>query len=398
MDDALQLLSTLVAIPSVNADLSPGAPAEAPIIDWCAGWLRDRGFTVEIVGSRDGHPSLVATLAADGAHDLVMLTGHVDTVGVATYRGDPYSASVRDGRIYGRGTFDMKGGLAAILVAAARVADRSAAGDPPGVGLVVALVADEEFGSVGTEDVLRWIEDRGLNVVASVVAEPSALELTVAHRGFAWFTLELTGRAAHGSQPEHGIDAIAGASDVIAALAALQRTLDGAPTHPLLAPGTVRVATINGGVDAATVAPSCTMTLERRTLPGETAEDVRRDLESSIATALVRSPGLGWSLRTLVARAAFESRPDSVIVRAVRAAAEDRLGRPVPARGEPFWTDAGLIHGAGIDCLVFGVAGGGAHSDEEWADVESVYALTDILENMLYVYPDAHSAESRPRF
>jgi succinyl-diaminopimelate desuccinylase len=387
MDDPLQLLSALVAIPSVNADLAPGAPGEGPIIGWCAVWLRERGFSVDLVQSRDGRPSLVARLPSDTARDVVMLTGHVDTVGVATYTGDPFATSVRGGRVYGRGTFDMKGGLAAILVAAARVAERTVAGDPPGTGLVVALVADEEFGSVGTEDVLRWIGDRGLNVVAAVIAEPSALELTVAHRGFAWFTLEVTGRAAHGSQPERGVDAIAGALRVMTALTDLQSVLDGAPAHPLLEPGTVRVSTISGGVDAATVAPSCQMTLERRTMPGETAGDVRRALEDTIGSALAALPELSWSLTTLVARSAFEAHTNSAIVRAVRTAAEARLGRTVPSRGEPFWTDAGLVSEAQIDCLVFGVDGGGAHSDEEWADVDSVYALTDILEETVYTYP-----------
>jgi succinyl-diaminopimelate desuccinylase len=386
MTDPLELLTALVAIPSVNPDLVPGAPGEPAIIHWCELWLRDRGFTTEVVQRRAGRPTLMAFLPELVTRDALLLNGHVDTVGVATYRGDPFTTRERDGRMYGRGTFDMKGGVAAILTAAARVAERTRAGDPPELSIVIALVADEEFGSVGTEDALGWAHDQKLRVAGAIVVEPSGLELTVAHRGFAWYRLDLVGRAAHGSQPEQGVDAIAAAAAVMAGLGKLERALRTNPTHDLLGHGTVRVATVDGGVDAATVAPSCRLTIERRTLPGDEAHEILRQLETTIGAAVASIPDLTWKLTQLVARGAYEAHPTSPVVRAVRGAVSERLGRPVAERGEPFWTDAGLMQEAGIDCLVFGVDGGGAHADEEWVDVESVRVVTDVLENVLYTY------------
>jgi succinyl-diaminopimelate desuccinylase len=269
----------------------------------------------------------------------------------------------------------MKGSLAAMLVAAAHATRVPLAGT-----VVLTLVADEEFGSIGTEEALRWIASSGLRVHGAVVAEPSSLELTVAHRGFAWFELELIGRAAHGSQPELGIDAIAGATAVLPELERWSTALASAPAHRLLGTGTVRVATISGGVDAATVAPTCTMTIERRTLPGETMDGVEQQLRTVIHDSLVSLPELQHTVRRLVARPAFEADPESTIVRAVRTAAETERGASVAERGEPFWTDAALFAEAGIPCVVFGVDGGGAHADREWVSVDSVRTLTSILE------------------
>lgn len=310
-----------------------------------------------------------------------MLNGHLDTVGVATWTGGkgdgrgggpgarPFGGEQRDGTIIGRGAFDMKGGLAAILVAAARAGVDGLPGD-----VLVTLVADEEFGSLGTEEVLRQF-----SADAAIVAEPSSLDLILAHRGFAWFEIQLTGRAAHGSQPELGVDAIAHAGLVLHALDGLRARLDAAPAHPLLGHGSVRVAVISGGTDAATVASSCTLTVERRTLPGETPAETEAELATVLEGLAASIPALDYRLTRLVARGAFAADPDWPIVRAVAANATRVLGRPAASRGEPFWTDAGLILDAGIPCLLIGVDGGGAHAGLEWTTEASVLQLTEIL-------------------
>jgi len=371
--EPIQLLTELIAIDSVNPDLAPGAPGEPAIADFCAAWLAEHGFTVERLEATPGRPSIVGVLRGAGGGRSLMLNGHLDTVGVASYVGEPFTARVADGKVSGRGAFDMKGGLASILVAASRAAATPLAGD-----VIVALVADEEFGSLGTAEMLgRYTAD------AAIVAEPSELELTLAHRGFAWFEVVLTGRAAHGSLPEQGVDAIAGAGALLAGVDALRRRLEGMPRHPLLGHGTVRVSTISGGVDAATVAPSCTLTLERRTLPGETIDTVEAEVRALVVEAADSVPGLTATLERLVGRAAFEADPESVIVSTVTAAFAAATGAPPVVRGEPFWTDAGLIAEAGIPCLVLGVDGGGAHADEEWVTVASLETLTDVLERTI---------------
>ncbi|MCU1636576.1 MAG: Acetylornithine deacetylase [Cryobacterium sp.] len=298
-----------------------------------------------------------------------MLNGHLDTVGVTAYEGDPFNCDSRAGRIYGRGTFDMKGGVAAILVAAAKATSTPLAGD-----VLVTLVADEEFGSVGTEEVLR-----SYSADAAIVAEPSGLELTLAHRGFAWFEVRLRGQSAHGSMPEQGIDAIAHAGLVLRALDEVRTRLAASAAHPTLGRGTVRVSMISGGEDAATVASSCRLTVERRFLPGESPDAVELDLRGALEVLERTVPHFRFELTRLVAREAFEADPEWPIVRTVAGQAQRVLGHPAATRGEPFWTDAGLLHEAGIPCLVIGVDGGGAHADEEWVDAGSVLRLTEVL-------------------
>jgi succinyl-diaminopimelate desuccinylase len=367
--DPIAVLRRLIAIDSVNPDLVPGAAGERMIAAWCAHWLAERGFEVHRLEDRPGRPSIVGIARGTGGGRSLMLNGHLDTVGVGSYVGDPFSGEREDGRVFGRGAFDMKGGVAAILVAAARAAAAGLAGD-----VLVALVADEEFGSLGTEEVLRRF-----HAEAAIVAEPSELCLTLAHRGFAWFEVELSGLAAHGSQPERGVDAIAHAGLVLRALDDLRARIEAAPGHPLLGQGTVRVSMISGGTDAATVAATCTLTLERRTLPGQTPDAVEAELRAILDRLAGTTPDFAFRLTRLVARAAFEADPEWPIVRALAAQAERVLGRRPATRGEPFWTDAGLILEAGIPCLVVGVAGGGAHADTEWADEASVRQLTDML-------------------
>jgi succinyl-diaminopimelate desuccinylase len=374
--DPVALAAELIAIDSVNPSLVPGAAGERAIAAFCAAWLRERGFEVTVLEAVPGRPTVVGVSRGVGDAPAVLLNGHLDTVNASAALLNPVE---RDGRLIGRGAFDTKGGVAALMVAAARVAAAPHPGD-----LIVGLVADEEFGSLGTEELLAHLAAHQ-RVDAAIVVEPSQLELTLAHRGFAWFEIAIEGVAAHGSMPEQGVDAITHAGLILRALDELRDRLASAQAHALLAPGTVRVSTIAGGVDAATIAPACTLTLERRFLPGETPDDVEAQLRSALGDLLDDSSAgaARATLSRLVARGAFEADPESAIVRAVAASAEAVLGTPAAVRGEPFWTDAGLVAEAGIPCLVIGVAGGGAHADEEWATTASIRQLTDILEGAL---------------
>ncbi|HRQ01208.1 MAG TPA: M20/M25/M40 family metallo-hydrolase, partial [Terrimesophilobacter sp.] len=239
--DPIALTQQLIAINSISPDLDPAGPGEDAIAAWCAAWLAEHGFEVERIEETPGRPSIIATARGTGGGRSLLLNGHLDTVGIDTYDGDPFSGELRDGNIYGRGAFDMKGGVAAIMVAAARATAEPLRGD-----VILTLVADEEYNSIGTEQTLARV-----TADAAIVTEPSNLNLVLAHRGFAWFTLELEGRAAHGSMPHEGVDAIAHAGLVLRALDELRATLESAPKHPLLGYSAVRVSQIHGGVDAA---------------------------------------------------------------------------------------------------------------------------------------------------
>ncbi|GGI47558.1 acetylornithine deacetylase [Agromyces flavus] len=275
-----------------------------------------------------------------------------------------------DERVVGRGAYDMAGGLAAAMIAAA-AAPHDLAGD-----VVLAFAADEEFGSVGMEELLSALDaEQAALPDAAVVLEPTDLEVTLAHRGFAWYRVEYEGVAAHGSQPELGVDAIDRALDGLVALRELGRELRARPRHPLLGNGSVRLATIDGGTDAATVADRCTLVVERRTLPGE--PDPGPELERALAASRPAR------IEELVARPGMEADPGSPIAEAVLAAVQRESGTPAVRRGDPWWTDAGLIADADIPVVLVGPAGGGAHADEEWVTVASLRTLVAIVEDVI---------------
>lgn len=299
-----------------------------------------------------------------------MLNGHLDTVSTADYDGDPLRPEIRDGNVYGRGAFDMKGGIAAMMVAADRaVSSGSLTGD-----VIVALVADEEYSSQGTEEVLR-----SYTADAAIITEPSNLEVTLAHKGFIWFEVEIHGLAAHGSRPDLGIDAIVKTGPFLVALEKYGQELMAGPSHPQLGTGTVHASMIHGGEEPSTYPAHCHVTLERRTVPGETTEIVESQLRSLLNDLARTVPRFRYNLTRGVTREPFEADRESPIVRTVLRRTRQVLGYPPVERAEPFWTDAALLHEAGVPGLLIGVDGGGAHAATEWATIDSVQQLTTIL-------------------
>jgi acetylornithine deacetylase len=355
------LLAQLIAIDSVNPDLVPGGNGEPAIADFCTEWFKRNDFEVHRLEQRPGRPSLVAVRRGTGGGRSLMLNGHIDTVGTANYDGDALHPEIRDGRMFGRGTFDMKGGVAAMMVAAAKATERPLRGD-----VLVACVADEEHGSQGTAEVLtRFTAD------AAIVTEPSHLQVTLAHKGFVWFDVEVEGRAAHGSRPELGVDAIAKAGHFLVALDQLTLTTE----HPLLGRGTIHASLISGGEEASTYPSSCRITLERRTVPGETPDQVEAELTEIIDRLTATVEDFKATLTRGLARDPFEADENAGIVRTLIA----NLGEPPVIRAEPFWTDCALLDEAGIPCVLFGVDGAGAHAATEYVDLASLDRVTDVL-------------------
>jgi acetylornithine deacetylase len=303
-----------------------------------------------------------------GGGAALMLNAHTDTVGVAGMAA-PHEPRVRDGRLYGRGAYDMKGGLAAIMLAgAAAAADPGLRGD-----VVVTAVADEEHSSEGVQAVLaRFGAD------ACVVTEPTHLRACVAHKGFVWAELETRGRAAHGSRPDLGVDAIAGIGPVLAGIAAVQERLLGAP-HPLLGPASLHASLIEGGQELSSYPERCELHIERRTLPGERPEDVERELGALLALARDADPRLQTELRLGLWRDPFEVAPDAAIVRTLRGAGEAVLGAAPEIYGDHPWMDAAFTAAAGIPTVVFGPGGAGAHAVEEYGDLRSVERCAAVL-------------------
>lgn len=368
-DDPATLLEDLVRIDSVNPGLVPGAAGEAAIASFTASWLESRGFEITRLESTAGRPSIVAVAPGTGNGKSLMFNGHLDTVTLAGYNGAPLEPKIEYGRMYGRGTFDMKAGIAAMMVAAA-----SAAAQPHRGDIIVALVADEEFASAGTEEVLRHF-----TADAAIVSEPSHEDIVVAHRGFAWFDVTVHGVAAHGSRPDLGVDAIAKAGRFLTGIDELARALRNGPAHPILGPGNVHASLIRGGEEISSYPAECTISLERRTVPGENADTVEAELREILEGIAATDPNFSYTLTRGLERHPFEVASNAPIVQTVLSAGESVTGKVPVLRGEPFWTDASLMLEAGIPGLLFGVDGGGAHAATEWIELDSLDRVSRIL-------------------
>ncbi|HEY7693996.1 MAG TPA: ArgE/DapE family deacylase [Gaiellaceae bacterium] len=354
--ELLPLLERLVAIDSVNPGL--GGPGEAEIASFVAGWARAAGLEVEQDEVAPGRPNVIATARGSGGGRTLMLNGHLDTVGPGSM-ADPLTARLEDGRLHGRGAYDMKGGLAACLVAAAEAARRGLRGD-----VVVTAVVDEELGSIGTESILQRV-----HADAAIVAEPTQMRVGIAHKGFVAFEMETHGRAAHGSRPDLGVDAIARMGHVLVGLEALDRELRDRPGHVLVGSGSLHAGVISGGSEFSTYPERCLLQAERRTIPGESAAQVEAEIRQVLDARDVHAT---W--RVVAARDPFEVPPEEEIVRLVGRHA----GAPAPV-GEAFWTDAALIAAQGIPTVLFGPGGEGAHAAVEWVHLDDVRRCANVL-------------------
>lgn len=364
-----ELLKDLVRIDSSNPDLVPGAAGESAIADFTARWLTDRGFACTRLEAIPGRPSILAVAAGTGGGRSLMLNGHLDTVSLASYSGDALDPVERDGCIFGRGAYDMKSGIAAIMTAAASAAQQPHRGD-----IVVALVADEEYGSAGTEELLRHA-----TADSAIVVEPSGLDIVTAHRGFVWAEVTIYGVAAHGSRPDLGVDAITKAGSFLTGIADLQTRLWAGDRHPILGTGNIHASTIAGGEELSSYPASCTIRLERRTVPPEDALSVERELRQILERIADTDPQFRFEMAVTFERQPFSAAVDSPIKAVLQAATRHVLGDAAAERGEPFWTDCALLAEAGIDTALYGVDGGGAHADNEWVTIASLRQVARVL-------------------
>jgi acetylornithine deacetylase len=369
--DAVSLTAALVAIDSRNPYLVPDAPGEGEIAHFLAGVLADWGFRVELPEAAPNRPNVVAR-AGERRRGVptLMFNGHLDVVGVDGMLHEPFEPREVGGRLYGRGSTDMKGGVAAMCAAAWHAARAGVAGE-----LVVAAVVDEEFESQGTRALLR----SGVHTDAAIVTEPTRLAVAPAHRGFTWIEVVVRGRAAHGSRYDVGIDAIAHAGRLLAELDDWQaRELSGR-VHPLLGHASLHAATIDGGVGWSTYPDSCTLRIERRTLPGETPEHAVEEIERACARVGQRVDGFDASVRHVFSQAPSDVEPGAPIVLRLREALE-AAAEPVRVEGLSAWTDAAILNDSGIPAICFGPGDIAlAHAPEEYVLVQEIRRATEVL-------------------
>jgi len=368
MLESAELLRQLVAINSINPDLVAGGPGEGEIARFVANWLATAGLEVKLDEPEPGRPNVIGIVRGSGGGSSLMLNAHMDTVGVASMER-PHEPMIDGNRLYGRGANDMKGGLASIMVAAARAKKLGLRGD-----VMLTAVSDEEFASIGTTSIVKQY-----HADAAIVTEPTALDICVAHKGFTWLEVETIGTAAHGSRPDLGVDAIVKMAKVLNGLEELDHALRATSSHPLLKSGSVHASLIDGGQGFSTYPDHCKLSIERRTIPGETRERVEAEIQRIFDHIAAFDPAFKATTRTTLVREPFEVHEDERIVQLVRDQASAVRGREPSIIGGTGWMDSALLAAAGIPTVIFGPGGAGAHAVVEWADLDLVELCAEIL-------------------
>lgn len=368
--DPVALTQALVRTPSVNPELEKGGAGEARVAALAAAWLADWGYEVAVDEPAPGRCNVLAKRGPETGPSL-LLSGHLDTVGVAGMAA-PFSGELSGGKIHGRGAADMKAGVGCILAAAAKLARARMGGR-----LVVALTADEEHAAIG----MKALVDGGLRADAAVVCEPTGLAVMPAHKGFLWIDARVAGRAAHGSRPDVGVDAIVRAGHLLVALDDEAVRLAKETSHPLLGPASIHAGVVRGGTAPSVYAAECRLEIERRVLPGETREGVMAEVDRVVEAARRSRPGLDVRTKAGLFRAAAEVDAAAPLVQDLRRACA-RAGLPDRIEGMSAWVEAGLLNASGTPAVCFGPGSiAQAHAVEEWVAASEVRLGAQVLED-----------------
>lgn len=372
------LLAQLVALNSVNP--AYGGPGEAAVAGFVREQLSAAGIEVVTQSVEPGRENVIGVLTGRDRSRRVVLEAHMDTVGVEGMTVAPFEPTIRDGRLYGRGSCDTKGGLAAMLAA---VLDLAARREPPACDVWLAAVIDEEHAYRGVLALVDGLAAAGGTTAAAIVAEPTSLRIVSATKGVLRFRIHLAGKAAHSSKPWLGTSAISAAADVVHALDQFHSDLAAGQAHPLLGPATGSIGLIRGGVQVNIVAEACELDVDRRLLPGEDPEAVLAEYRRVVqATATAR--GVTASLKTLLLDETLETPLDAGVV-TTAAAVSRQLGLSSDAIGVPYGSDASkLSRRAGVPSIVFGPGSiDQAHAADESVPLAEVDTATAFIREFL---------------
>ena len=373
----LKTLTELVQIDSTNPSCTPDGAGETEIAQYISICLKDIGLDVETYEPEPGRMNVLGILSGEDQGRSLMFNAHMDTVGVVGME-NPFAAQVHDGKMYGRGTQDMKASLAASITALKALLDSNTR--LPG-DLFLAAVADEEYFSLGTSDLLKHcIPD------AAIVTEPTNMQIALAHRGWAWLEVETFGIAAHGSRYQDGVDANMRMGRVLHRLEGLEVDLRHRDPHALVGTPSLHAARIKGGTEWSIYADHCQLQIERRTIPGESQEDILKEIQVILDDLKGKDEAFKAQLKLKAIRRPHEVSPEVDIVKSLQAASRSVLHEEPLLIGVPFWTDAALMSAIGIDTVLIGPIGAGLHSKEEWVDLESVFHLAHILAKTAVMY------------
>lgn len=370
-ENLLTLLEDLIRIKSVNQSLSDEGDGEIKIARYIGEYLKKLGLDIHYQEVEKNRCNVIGILKGAGGGQSIMLNGHTDTVGVERMEIDPFKPQNKDGRIYGRGALDMKSGLAAQIMAVQSIIEsgKTLKGD-----VILTFVADEEYASIGTEAVLKKY-----SADAAIICEPTNLDIIITHKGFAWTKIEVFGRAAHGSLPEKGIDAIVKAGKLLTEIENLGENRLTQKRHPLLGSPSIHASLISGGIELSTYPDYCKIELERRTLPGEDHKTVIDEMQSILQDIKSKDDQFKADFEVFLFRPAFEISREEPIVKSLSRAYELIQGEKPKFKGMGGWIESALLAEVGIPTVIFGPSGEGAHSSLEYVDFDSVITTTEIL-------------------
>jgi acetylornithine deacetylase len=363
----LELLEEFVRINSVNPMLEANTPGETQLAEFVRDWCDSRNLETQWIEPVKGRPSVIAIARGRGGGRSLMLNAHLDTVGV-TGMTDPFTPRIENGFLFGRGACDMKASLAVCLKILERAQDLQLSGD-----VILTAVSDEEHGGIGTESVLEVC-----NADAAILTEPTGLEVCVAHRGFAVFEIEIIGRASHSSQPELGINAINGLGWVLLEIENLNQNLERCEPHPLLGHGHAQATMVAGGFALFTTPASARVSLERRTLPGESRDVIETEVREMLERIRNQHPEFVATFSTVLHREPFSVDEQTPILQTVTRALQAHNLEPT-VTGAPYWMDSALIAAKGIPTVILGPTAHDLHGTNERVDLSEVETLEQVL-------------------
>ena len=366
-----ELLSDLVRIDSVTPWLIPDGAGEAAVARFIADWLAPTGVEVTLEEVEPGRPNVVARLPGSGAGPSLCVNAHEDTVGYHNWADRALRPERRGDRLIGIGVADDKSSVAIGLLALRELAASGVrlAGD-----VVVACTVDEEGASIGTFDLVRRHR-----YDAAIILEPEGVgRAIVEHQGFGWVDILVHGRAAHGSAPDDGIDAIVHMAEVVRGLAELDARFAAAP-DPLNGRTVVHTSTIAGGTDYATYPSQCSLGIEIGTQPGEKLAARIADIEAIFDRCRRQIPGFSAEVSTRIERDPFRASGHEALLAAAGRATERVAGRPLEAFGMNAWTDAAFMQAAGIPTILLGALGGNFHAPDEWVSLPECLQMVEII-------------------
>ncbi|HVS37907.1 MAG TPA: M20 family metallopeptidase [Gemmataceae bacterium] len=377
--DTTKLLQDLVALPSVNPmgrDLRGPDVFEHRVTAYLEEFFRGLGVRCERQTVAPGRDNILAWYEPAGARRTLILEVHQDTVPTDGMTVDPFAARIDDGRLYGRGACDVKGGMAAMLTAFARLVRDKPAG---AARVVMACTVDEEYTFLGVQKLAKT--DWGGGPVEAVVAEPTGLDVVHAHKGAVRWDVVTHGRSCHSSRPEVGVNAIYHMAALLPHIERFADDLRRTRIDPLLGPATLSVGRIEGGVSVNTVPDRCRIEIDRRILPGEDAATAAGQLHAHLRDGVGDAVSFSFSEPWLSAPALAPEGSADLVRRLLRAAEPVAGKRRVTA--VPYGTDAAPLAQSGVPCVVFGPGDiARAHTCDEWVPLEEVAQAAEILHRL----------------